>query len=124
MEKFIDWLLFPFSVVRTLWNMPDGWIALLILFAILWIVFAPSVLVGWAAGQRGGSRLLWFLLSMSMTPIFAVLALIAVGTRVREDSPAGAAEADHRYRSSLAPSPAENFLATGREPRMSKDRSD
>lgn len=46
---------------------------------ILWLAF--SILVGWCAGQKNRNKFAWCLLSMLLSPLIMLLALIAVPVR-------------------------------------------
>jgi hypothetical protein len=48
------------------------------------IAFFPSLGVGWAAEQRGRSGLVWFVISYMLSPVMAVLILIAAGDSAKK----------------------------------------
>ena len=48
------------------------------------IAFFPSLGVGWAAEQRGRSGLAWFAVSYMLSPVMAVLILIAAGDSAKK----------------------------------------
>ena len=63
-------------MMRTLLGMQE--LMLLLLIIIPWL--AMSLLVAWAASVRGRSSVVWLILSITLSPLFAALVLIAAGS--------------------------------------------
>lgn len=72
------------------------------LIALVAINVVFGVFVGWVAGKKGRSVIAWFFASVFLTPIIALLGLIAVGdekTNRNEATPRSprGREQDHRW---------------------------
>ena len=63
-------------MMRTLLGMQE--LMLLLLIIIPWL--AMSLLVAWAASVSGRSSVVWLILSITLSPLFAALVLIAAGS--------------------------------------------
>jgi hypothetical protein len=55
-------------------------VELLLLLVLLWLL--PAFFIGWIAGQKGRSRIFYFLLTVFLSPLVGLLVLIALPSRL------------------------------------------